>query len=89
MLWYAVIFAFRSTFSIKYFQHAHGLELAAAGAINGYVYLAALVATPFFGWLSDRSGRPRAVARVRRIAPAARDAGDESPRHCRSGSARC
>ena len=61
VLWYAVIFAFRSTFSIKYFQHAHGLELAAAGAINGYVYLAALVATPAFGWLSDRSGRSAAL----------------------------
>ena len=61
ILWYAAIFAFRSTFSIKYFQHAHGLELAAAGAINGYVYLAALVATPAFGWLSDRSGRPAAL----------------------------
>jgi MFS family permease len=58
VLWYAVIFAFRSTFAIKYFQHAHGLELAAAGAINGYVYLAALVATPLLGWLSDRTGRP-------------------------------
>jgi MFS family permease len=58
VLWYAVIFAFRSTFSIKYFQHAHGLDLAAAGAINGYVYLAALFATPLFGWLSDRTGRP-------------------------------
>ena len=57
MLWYAVIFAFRSTFSIKFFQHAHGLELAAAGAINGNVYLAAIVATPFFGWLADRTGR--------------------------------
>ncbi len=58
MLWYAVIFAFRSTFSIKFFQHAHGLELSAAGAINGTVYLAALFATPFFGWLADRTGRP-------------------------------
>ncbi|MGH8131257.1 MAG: MFS transporter [Steroidobacteraceae bacterium] len=57
VLWYAVIFAFRSTFSIKYFQHVHGLELAAAGAINGYVFLAALFATPFFGWLCDRIGR--------------------------------
>ncbi len=56
-LWYAVIFAFRSTFSIKYFQHAHGLDLAAAGAINGYVFLAALLATPALGWLSDRIGR--------------------------------
>lgn len=56
-LWYAVIFAFRSTFAIKYFQHVHGLELAAAGAINGYVFLAALVTTPLFGWLCDRTGR--------------------------------
>jgi MFS family permease len=55
-LWYAVIFAFRSTFSIKYFQHAHGLDLAAAGAINGYVFLAALFATPALGWLCDRVG---------------------------------
>lgn len=58
VLWYAVIFAFRSTFSIKYFQHVHGLELAAAGAINGVVYFAALFATPFFGWIADRLARP-------------------------------
>jgi MFS family permease len=56
-LWYAVIFAFRSTFSIKYFQHAHGLDLAAAGALNAWVFLAALFATPFFGWLCDRMQR--------------------------------
>jgi MFS family permease len=58
VVWYAVVFAFRSTFSIKYFQHAHGLDLAAAGAINGYIYLAALFATPLLGWLSDRTQRP-------------------------------
>ncbi len=58
MLWYAVIVAFRSTFSIKYFQHAHGLDLATAGAVNGAVYLAAIFATPLFGWLSDRTARP-------------------------------
>jgi MFS family permease len=57
VLWYAVILAFRSTFSIKYFQHAHGLSLADAGAINSYVFLAALFATPAFGWLCDRLGR--------------------------------
>jgi MFS family permease len=57
VLWYSVIFAFRSTFSIKYFQHAHGLELAAAGALNAWVFLAALFATPAFGWLCDRIGR--------------------------------
>ncbi len=57
VLWYSVMFAFRSTFSIKYFQHAHGLSLADAGAINGWVFLAALFATPAFGWLCDRTGR--------------------------------
>jgi MFS family permease len=57
VLWYAVIVAFRSTFSIKYFQHAHGLDLAMAGAMNGYVFLAAMFATPAFGWLCDRTGR--------------------------------
>jgi hypothetical protein len=30
--WYAVILAFRSTFSIKYFQHWHGLDLTTADA---------------------------------------------------------
>ena len=56
-LWYAATFAFRSTFSIKYYQHAHGLDLATAGAINGYIFLAALVTTPVFGWICDRIGR--------------------------------
>jgi MFS family permease len=57
VLWYAVIFAFRSTFSIKYFQHAHGLDLATAGAMNSYVFLAAMFTTPAFGWLCDKIGR--------------------------------
>ena len=57
VLWYAVILAFRSTFAIKYFQHAHGLALATAGAMNSYVFLAAIFATPAFGWLCDRLGR--------------------------------
>jgi MFS family permease len=57
VLWYAVILAFRSTFSIKYLQHAHGLDLAAAGAMNSYVFLAAMFATPLFGWACDRTGR--------------------------------
>jgi len=57
VLWYGVILAFRSTFAIKYFQHAHGLTLAAAGQINAHVFLAALVATPLFGWVCDRFGR--------------------------------
>ncbi|MBB3193466.1 MFS transporter [Roseateles terrae] len=57
VLWYSVILAFRSTFSIKYFQHVHGLDLAAAGEMNSYVFLAAVFATPAFGWLCDRVGR--------------------------------
>jgi len=57
VLWYSVILAFRSTFSIKYFQHVHGLDLATAGAMNSYVFLAAVFATPAFGWLCDRIGR--------------------------------
>ena len=54
---YSVIFPFRSTFAIKYFQHAHGLSLQEAGAMNAYVFLAAIFATPAFGLLADRIGR--------------------------------
>lgn len=57
MTFYAVIFAFRSTFAIQYFQHAHGLALADAGVINSFVFLATVIATPLFGYLSDRIGR--------------------------------
>ena len=53
---YSVIFPFRSTFAIKYFQHAHGLPLDEAGAMNGYVYLAAIFATPLFGLMVDKLG---------------------------------
>ena len=54
---YSVIFPFRSTFAIKYFQHAHHLSLQDAGTMNGYVFLAAIFATPAFGLLVDRAGR--------------------------------
>lgn len=54
---YSVIFPFRSTFAIEYFQHAHGLSLEQAGAMNGHVYLAAIFATPLFGTIVDRYGR--------------------------------
>lgn len=53
---YSVVFPFRSTFSIKYFQHAHGLSLETAGQMNSYVFLAAVFATPLFGLLADRIG---------------------------------
>jgi MFS family permease len=54
---YSVIFPFRSTFSIKYFQHAHHLSLEEASTLNSYVFLAAAFATPAFGFLVDRVGR--------------------------------
>lgn len=54
---YSVIFPFRSTFSIKYFQEAHGLTLDAASTMNSHVFLAAMFATPVFGLLVDRMGR--------------------------------
>jgi MFS family permease len=54
---YSVIFPFRSTFAIKYFQEAHGLTLEAAGTLNGYVFLAAMFLTPAFGLLVDRIQR--------------------------------
>lgn len=54
---YSVIFPFRSTFAIKYFQQAHGLSLQDAGTINGNVFLAAAFATPLFGLIVDRYGR--------------------------------
>jgi MFS family permease len=54
---YSVIFPFRSTFSIKYFQEAHGLGLEAASILNSHVFLAAMFATPLFGLLVDRVGR--------------------------------
>ena len=57
VLWYSVILAFRSTFAIKYFQHVHGLALDKAGEMNSYVFLAAIFATPAFGWMCDRLGR--------------------------------
>ena len=57
VLFYSVIFPFRSTFSIKYFQHAHDLPLQAASVMNSYVFFAAVFATPVFGWMVDRFGR--------------------------------
>lgn len=57
VLFYSVIFPFRSTFAIKYFQHAHGLSLENAAVLNSYVFLAAIFATPLFGWIADRFGR--------------------------------
>ena len=56
VLFYAVVVPYRSTFAIKYFQHAHDLSLASAATINSYVYLATIFVTPLFGWVADRFG---------------------------------
>ena len=58
---YSVIFPFRSTFAIEYFQNAHGLSLARASEMNSYVFLAAIFATPLFGFVVDRVGRRSAA----------------------------
>lgn len=54
---YSVIFPFRSTFAIKYFQHAFDLPLEEASTMNSHVFFAAIFATPAFGWLVDRLGK--------------------------------
>jgi MFS family permease len=53
-IFYAVVFPFRSTFSIEYFQNARGLSLQDAGIANSWVFFAAIFATPVFGWVADR-----------------------------------
>ncbi|MEZ5468164.1 MAG: MFS transporter [Lysobacterales bacterium] len=53
---YSVILPFRSTFAIKYFQHAHGLSLDAASIMNSHVFLAAVFVSPVFGLIADRFG---------------------------------
>jgi MFS family permease len=53
---YSVIFPFRSTFAIKYFQHAHALSLEDAGTLNSYVFAAAIFFTPVFGLMVDKLG---------------------------------
>ena len=57
VLFAAVFFPFRSTFAIEYFQDAKGLTLQQAGLANSWVFMAAIFATPVFGYLADRFGR--------------------------------
>lgn len=61
VLWYAGILAFRSTFSIKYFQHVFGMPLDEAGQMNSVIFLTSIVSTPLLGWLCDRTGRYSAI----------------------------
>ena len=64
VMFYSVIFPFRSTFSILYFQHAHGLSLQEAGAMNAWVFFAAIFATPVFGLVADRFAQRSALMAV-------------------------
>ena len=87
---YSVIFPFRSTFAIKYLQEAQGYTLDQASTLNSYVFLAAVFATPAFGFLLDRIGRNALHARRGRgpaaaELPGARDvsaAGPPCPPRC-------
>lgn len=57
-IFYGVVWAFRSTFSIEYFQNARGLSLQAAGVTNSWVFFSSIFATPLVGWIADRVGQP-------------------------------
>ena len=54
-LFYAVVFPFRSTFSIDFFEHTRGLTLADAGIANSWMFLAALIGTPLFAVVAERA----------------------------------
>ena len=56
-----MIFPFRSTFAIKYSSTRTGCRSQDAGAMNGYVFLAAIFATPLFGLMVDQARPPRRV----------------------------
>ena len=57
-IFYGVVWAFRSTFSIEYFQNTRGLSLQAAGITNSWVFFASIFATPLVGWIADQVGQP-------------------------------
>lgn len=56
VVFYSTIFPFRA-FAIKYFIEAHGMSREIAGLLNSFLPLAAMVATPLFGFMVDRVGR--------------------------------
>ena len=56
VVFYSTVFPFR-TFAIDYFQQAHGLERETAGLLSSMLPMAAIFATPIFGWWVDRVGR--------------------------------
>ena len=57
VLYASVFFPFRQTYAVEYLQHAKHLTLQEAACVNSGVFLAAIFATPLFGYLADRFGR--------------------------------
>lgn len=53
---YSAIFPFRS-FAIKFYQHAHDVDLDLAGRLNSALPFASMVVAPFFGLLADKIGK--------------------------------
>ncbi|MBN1561204.1 MFS transporter [candidate division KSB1 bacterium] len=53
---YSAVFPFRS-FAIKFFMHAHALSRETAGALNSILPTTALIVTPLFGLLVDKTGK--------------------------------
>jgi MFS family permease len=53
---YSAMFPFQ-TFAIKYFQEAHGTTREVGGNLSSMLTLAAMIFTPLFGLLADRTHR--------------------------------
>jgi MFS family permease len=56
LTFYAAVFPFRS-FAIKFFQEGYGMSRGEAGRLNGFLPMAAMIATPLFGLLIDKVGK--------------------------------
>lgn len=56
LTFYAAVFPFRA-FAIKFFQEGYGMARDEAGRLNGFLPLAAMIATPLFGLLIDKVGK--------------------------------
>jgi MFS family permease len=56
LTFYAAVFPFRA-FAIKFFQEGYGMPRSEAGRLNGFLPLAAMIATPLFGLLIDKVGK--------------------------------
>lgn len=53
---YSAIFPFQ-TFAVKFFMEAHGTSREEGGFLSSVLTLFAMICTPLFGYLADRTGR--------------------------------